>query len=392
MLFSLLIKNIILMKKIAPILLLLLMVASCKKEPKHQVIRSFCYWKTGGYFNSEDNSILKKLEVKHMYLRFFDVDWNPYVKEAQPIATISNIDIVDSLQLTPSVFITNDVLLHSSKPQLDQLSKRIATRIAQVIDFYAAQTARSRAYDIADMDYKQQEGKKIMIRLNEEELAKKEQPKIEKLFREILFDCDWSVATKDNYFYLLQKLKTQLPKYKLEATIRLWQYKYYEKAGIPPVDKGLLMCYNMSNVNEYNAKNSIGSNKELKDYITHDNYPLRLDVALPIFNWAVLFRGGVFKGVISNIDSFDKNKLIFKKISDTKYLLQDDIQLGSFYARNGDEIRIEKISNQELEAMMNSIKDKIKIDKTTKVTFFSFDKKYINDYGIQNISKYYSNF
>lgn len=380
------------MKKILLILLLLLMVSSCKKEPKYQVVRSFCYWKTSGYFNSEDDSILKKLKVKHMYLRFFDVDWNPYVKQAQPIATISNIDIIDSLQLTPSVFITNDVLLHSSKLQLDQLSKRISTRIAQLIDFYAVQTAKSRAYDIADMDYKQQEGKKTMIRLNEESLAKKEQPKIEKLFQEILFDCDWSVATKENYFYLLQKLKTKLPKYKLEATIRLWQYKYYEKAGIPPVDKGLLMCYNMSNVNEYNAKNSIGSGKELNDYMTHDKYPLRLDVALPIFNWAVLFRGGVFKGVISNIDSFDKNKLIFKKISDTKYLLQDDIQLGSFYARNGDEIRIEKISNQELETMINSVKDKIKIDNTTKVTFFSFDKKYINDYGIQNISKYYSNF
>jgi hypothetical protein len=96
--------------------------------------------------------------------------------------------------------------------------------------------------------------------------------------------------------------------------------------------------------------------------------------------------------VISDITEFDKNKLLFSKISENKYQLQDDVLLGNFYARNGDEIRIEKISNQEIENMIQIIKDKIKIDNSTKVTFFSFDKKYINDYGIQNISKYYSNF
>ena len=392
MLFSLLFKTIILMKKTVLFFFLLIFCYSCKKHEKVSIVKSFCYWKTEGYFNSEDDSLIKKMDVKHMYLRLFDVDWNPYIKEAQPIATISNIGISDNLQLTPSVFITNDVLLRSSKLQLDQLSQRISTRISQVIDQYVIQTANSRAYKISENDYNNQEGNTIMSRLNEEEIVKTEKPKIEKLFQEILFDCDWSESTRDNYFYLLKKLKAKLPKYKIEATIRLWQYKYYEKAGIPPVDKGLLMCYNMSNVKEYNANNSIGSSKELSEYITHDNYPLRLDVALPLFSWSVLFRGGIFKGVISDIDDFDKNKLLFSKISENKYQLQDDILLGNFYARNGDEIRIEKISDEEIENMIHIIKDKIKIDNSTKVTFFSFDKKYINDYGIQNISKYYSNF
>ncbi len=392
MLFSLLFKTIILMKKTVLFFFLLIFCYSCKKHEKVSIVKSFCYWKTEGYFNSEDDSLIKKMDVKHMYLRLFDVDWNPYIKEAQPIATISNIGISDNLQLTPSVFITNDVLLHSSKLQLDQLSQRISTRISQVIDQYVIQTAKSRAYKISENDYNNQEGNTIMSRLNEEEIVKTEKPKIEKLFQEILFDCDWYESTRDNYFYLLKKLKAKLPKYKIEATIRLWQYKYYEKAGIPPVDKGLLMCYNMSNVKEYNANNSIGSSKELSEYITHDNYPLRLDVALPLFSWSVLFRGGIFKGVISDIDDFDKNKLLFSKISENKYQLQDDILLGNFYARNGDEIRIEKISDEEIENMIHIIKDKIKIDNSTKVTFFSFDKKYINDYGIQNISKYYSNF
>ena len=40
-------------------------------------------------------------------------------------------------------------------------------------------------------------------------------------------------------------------------------------------------------------------------------------------------------------------------------------------------------SEDELDKMISIIKDKIQIDNQTRVTFFSFDKKYINDYGIK---------
>jgi hypothetical protein len=59
---------------------------------------------------------------------------------------------------------------------------------------------------------------------------------------------------------------------------------------------------------------------------------------------------------------------------------------------NSDEIKIEKISDEEIDEMIDIITEKVKISNTTKVTFFSFDKKYINDYGVQNISKYYESF
>jgi hypothetical protein len=327
-----------------------------------------------------------------MYVRFFDVDWNPYAEEAQPVATVYNIRITDGLNITPSIFITNDVLLNSSKPQLDVLSERMAIRIKKIIDKYQTEKATALAYKIADADYERQKGNAFQSRLSTDSIIIAEKQKFEKDIQELLFDCDWTESSKDNYFYLLEKLKSKFSNYKIASTIRLWQYKYYEKAGVPPVDKGLLMCYNMTNPTEYKTKNSIGTSDELADYITHDKYPLELDIALPLFSWSVLFRGGEFKCVISDYQEFEKSPTIFKKTDDNKYTLQDDIQIGKFYARNGDEIKIEKISDEEIENMIDIITEKVKISNDTKISFFSFDKKYINDYGVQNISKYYESF
>ena len=238
-------------------------------------------------------------------------------------------------------------------------------------------------------DYYKQENFK---RLNYDSVKSIEAAKLKVDFKEILIDCDWTEKSQKNYFYLLKQIKNQFPSAKIASTIRLWQYKYASKAGIPPVDKGLLMCYNMTKPDDQQTKNSIGTSEELAQYITHSEYKLKLDIALPLYSWAVAFRGNQFKGILSDYDQLIKDTIKLKKVSDTKYILQDDVLAGQTYLRNGDEIRIEKISDNELEKMISIVKNKIQIDSQTKVTFFSFDKKYINDYGTQNISKYYESF
>jgi hypothetical protein len=152
------------------------------------------------------------------------------------------------------------------------------------------------------------------------------------------------------------------------------------------------MCYNITKPDDLQTKNSIATSEELAQYITHGNYKLKLDIALPLYSWAVAFRGNQFKGILSDYDQLIKDTSKVKKTSDTQYVLQDDVLVGQTYLRNGDEIRIEKISDSELDKMISIIKNKIQIDNQTKVTFFSFDKKYINDYGTENISNYYARF
>jgi hypothetical protein len=371
--------------------LLFVVLSSGNRENDHKVIRSFCYWKTNLYFQEEDDSLVNKLDVKHMYVRFFDVDYNPYSKEPLPVATIWDISFNKSNpEITPSIFITNEVVLKSDTKQLDSLAVRMAKRIEQIgkkmndtkADIIASNIVYPKDY------YKQKDYKP----LNYDSVRAAESAKLKVAFKEILIDCDWTEKSQKNYFYLLKQIKSQLPSSKIAATIRLWQYKYASKAGIPPVDKGLLMCYNITKPDDLQTKNSIATSEELAQYITHGDYKLKLDIALPLYSWAVVFRGNQFKGILSDYDQLIKDTSKVKKTSDTQYVLQDDVLVVQTYLRNGDEIRIEKISDSELDKMISIIKNKIQIDSQTKVTFFSFDKKYINDYGTENISNYYARF
>jgi len=378
------------MKNIVFVLLFVVLSSgSCEKE--HEVIRSFCYWKTDLNFEKEDDSLIRNLNVQHMYVRFFDVDWNPYAREPLPVATIRDIRLNESNpEITPSIFITNEVVLQANKKQLDSLAVRIAKRVQQIgVNINETKADKIANAIVYPKDYYKQENYK---RINYDSVKAIELAKLKVDFKEILIDCDWTEKSKSNYFYLLQQIKKRFPTAQVSATIRLWQYKYASKAGIPPVDKGLLMCYNLTKPEDFSTKNSIGTSEELAQYITHDQYKLKLDIALPLYSWAVVFRGNKFKGILSDYDQLRNDTIKLKKSSDSKYVLQDDILVGQTYLRNGDEIRIEKISEDELEKMISIIKSKIKIDNQTKVTFFSFDKKYINDYGTQNISSYYARF
>lgn len=374
------------MKKPVVLLILCLIFISCGKDVK--IIHSFCYWKTGWYDTQEDSLLKKQMDVKHFYVRFFDVDWNPYEKEARPVATIDRYsNPALDVDMTPSIFITNDAVLNSDKKQLDVLAKNIDKRIDQILEKYSEDKRRDIAYK-----YSQKMGRGYESKLMDS-IIEVERKKGNMKVKEVLIDCDWTVKSKDNYFYLLEKLK-EFKKYKLSATIRLWQYKYYEKAGIPPADKGLLMCYNLSSPNEKKTENSIGTSREIEEYITHDDYELPLDIALPIFSWSVVFRGNEFKGIISderNID-FKKDTLNFKKAGGNKYTFQNDMVIGETYFRNGDEVRIEQISDKEMKKIIKRIKNKITLKDDTKITFFSWDTKFIKNYGTDKINSYYAQF
>ncbi len=380
------------MKKIALVFGIILLLFSSCHHKSHDVIRSFCFWKTDLYFDGKSDTLVNELKLNHFYVRYFDVDWNPYKKEAQPISSIHSISFNGANVLfTPSIFITNDVVLKSNKTQLDTLAIRISNRINEISESYFTQNATTYANAIASADYEKQTGD-TKTRIEIEPIIAKQKLELQKNIQDILIDCDWSEKSKSNYFYLLQQIKSKFPKYKIEATIRLWQYKYFEKSGIPPVDSGLLMCYNMNNPESRTTENSIGTNNDLEKYIVHDKYKLKLNIALPLYSWSLVFRGDKFKGILSNETDFSKDETVFKKSGDNKFILQDDSRIGTMYLRNGDEIRIEKISDSEIENMISTLTNKIKIDKTTRVTFFSFDKKYINDYGTQNISNYFTQF
>jgi len=368
------------MKKIL-LFLICCSILSCKKE--YTVERSFCYWKTTYWNDSIDQRTADSLGVKHIYLRLFDVGWNPYAKSAAPMATLWDFsDDANQMQVTPCIYITNDAMQQSTRPQLKKLAEDVRQRMNTILQGTRERTARYTAYKkVSDSVYKG----------DMDSLERYERTMFDNRIKEILIDCDWTQASRDNYFYFLSELKKEIPAYKVAATIRLWQYRDHEKAGVPPVDNGLLMCYNMESPTDHKNKNSIGSPKILKQYVNHDDYPLKLNVALPIFNWSLVFRGGQFLGILANSNMIDMNGKRFKKIDENRYVFTRDEVIGETFYRNGDEVRVEKVSDAEMREMISILKDHIDLENS-KVTFFSWDENFIKDYGIKNISGYYSLF
>lgn len=320
------------------ILVLVLLITACSKNTRTgDEQRSFCYWKTQYDFKDADASIWSQMDANHMYIRYFDVGWDIFSKAARPISTIKGSN--DSLyckHITPVIFFVNSVFLQSSNEQLDTLALRIKDRIKQV-----------------DTEFdKQQFGAK---------------------YSEILIDCDWSQKSKEKFFYFIERLKKIIPDKEIETTLRLWQYKNQSVAGVPPVSRVLLMCYNVQAANEYTADNSIATLNEIKKYVTGVKYPLQIDMALPIFSWGVIFRHGEFKGVIRNAKTEDYMNSKYTKIGDNRFRLNDEMVIGDFFARPGDEIRIEGLNQMELRELADYLYKNVSLDRYSRITFFSWD-------------------
>ena len=202
-------------------------------------------------------------------------------------------------------------------------------------------------------------------------------------FNEIQIDCDWSDSTKNNYFLLLKELKNNLNK-NISATIRLHQIKYFNKTGVPPVDYGVLMYYNMSSLGDFNTKNYILDNNEAKKYhYNFENYPLKLKLALPLYSQAVQFRDKKAINLFENVEQIDFNEE-FEKLDKNKYKVLKSHYFKGKYIYEGDILRFENVNEKEL---------KIAFDDFFELSKNSFDEvifytiKYKTKYDLENLLK-----
>jgi hypothetical protein len=202
-------------------------------------------------------------------------------------------------------------------------------------------------------------------------------------FEELQIDCDWSSSTQSNYFKLLEDLKSKLNK-TLSATIRLHQIKYYVKTGIPPVDYGVLMYYNMSDISDINTKNSILDNDIAKKYhYNFDSYKLKLKLALPLYSQAIQFRDNkaldIFEGAEKK--DFDEN---FKALDNNKYEVINSTYFKGRYVYKGDIFRFEDSKKADIKTAFDDF-FKISKNRFNEVIFYTL--KYENKYDLEKLIK-----
>jgi hypothetical protein len=267
---------------------------------------------------------------------------------AIPVSPVTfKAKLPDSVQLIPVVFIVNDVLKNQTTAQLDDLAGKI-------IHFVNGRIKPSG-----------------------------------KTYSELQIDCDWTRATRYNYFYLLMRVSQNaaLKNKSLSATLRLHQLKNQESSGIPPVNRVMLMCYNMGNLRKYGSQNSILEQSELEKYLGSnlDDYPMPVDVGLPLFSWAVVFRQKQYAGIAKRLYSENfANRKIFKTNGGNSYTLLTN--LPQFGLKRGDEIRQEQLSAKQLKAAARYIQKYISAD-TVNVIYFHLDEATLKHYSYEDLEK-----
>jgi len=375
-------------------LMMLQFVFSCSSRDKHE--HSFYYWKTRIKKHDTISDIkIKEWKLTHFYLRYFDVDWNEDIKMPVPIGDLNcysfyrNIAAQNILnaELTPVVYITGRTFERIDNDWCDTLSLRISSRIKSIshdLEQRYIDNIVTAAIDSLHSTPKYQGEWYLSDALRKENehfsdsLTSLYIIRFKTKIKEIQIDCDWTLKGKEKYFAFLRTFKKQNSDKKISATIRLYPYKYSKKMGVPPVDRGMLMCYNLGSVRSANTVNSIFNVDEMSKYVYHTKYKLPLDIALPIFSWYVWMGNGKFKGIIHSGDRIMKDTVTFRKINDNKYEVSKDTVVEDIYYRQGDMLRYETANSDELVKAIDVL-DK-NILKYGRVSFFDMDENSIKLY------------
>ncbi|HEX8545492.1 MAG TPA: hypothetical protein VF691_00945, partial [Cytophagaceae bacterium] len=217
-----------------------------------------------------------------------------------------------------------------------------------------------------------------------QELAKQESAFIEQYknkIKEVQFDCDWTPSTREKYFAFLKKMKVLFAGKSITCTVRLYAFKYPKKAGIPPVDKGMLMCYNAGDIKDVKAVNSLFNKEEVLAYLEDaDKYPLALDAVLPMFCWAVHYRNDKLQNILSIDEIENYYERNFRRESGNLIAIKDfnyGDDYNSIYIREGDVIRVEETDMEEVEAIIAPLKKHMNKHSTLAffhITKYAFDK------------------
>jgi hypothetical protein len=191
-------------------------------------------------------------------------------------------------------------------------------------------------------------------------------------YKEIQVDCDWTGSSKASYFKFLKLLKEKSGKI-ISVTIRLHQVKYYKKTGVPPVDQGVLMYYNMSDFQDIETKNYILDLKLAKQYhYNFETYPLPLNLALPLYSQATIMR---FAEVVSLMEGVREEDLDnqFKKVEEHLYVVQETHYFRGKLFYEGDNVRVDSVSFQMLQESIDSLKKVMK--KPKEVIFYRWGNR-----------------
>ncbi|MBB4080259.1 hypothetical protein GGR28_002889 [Lewinella aquimaris] len=268
---------------------MLLFLAGCGEAPPTAPPQyAFYHWETR---LDPHPGRVAEYGADRLYIKVFDVSWTD--GRAEPSALL---EVTDSLKMAavPVVFITNEVFTHSGP----DLAARIAGLIEQRFPFP---------------------------------------------FGEVQIDCDWTAGTREAYFAFLRRLGELLPDKQVSCTVRLHQYRDRDAQGIPPVDRAVLMAYNTGDLGSWETENSIVDTVVIGRYTAgQPPYPLPLDLAVAVYDWAAVYRQGALAYLINEPDLTElADSSRFAALAPLRYRVDRSTYFAGLYLYRNDLIRRE---------------------------------------------------
>lgn len=286
----------------------------------HKRTNSIYYWRTTFKLSEQEKEFLQKEKIGRIYLRMFDVTAGGSV--AVPNATITfGTSVPKDVEIVPTVFITVEALRQTAdEDKLDVLAEKIVKRITAMCSW--------------------------------NEIT---------CWNEIQLDCDWTESTRDAFYILCEEVKKRAKGKLLSSTIRLHQLTQ----EAPPVDYGVLMVYNTDRFDDYLTENSILNNYTVEAYLNKKmEFNLPLDVALPIFQWDIVFRDKKFVRIAKSYEDLDSNETIrheqvpAEELKETQRLLTKFLHLKasehSTILYHLDSANINNYRHEEIETIYNN--------------------------------------
>lgn len=303
-----------------------------------QPFRGVYFWQTTYKTDSAEREFLVENGVNKMYLRFFDVDANPDTLSLDKCLPVATIDFADTLprgvEIVPTVFITPKAIVHHR-----DFGKNLARRIYAICDLNHISPA------------------------------------------EVQFDCDWTPSTRDSYFDFLKEIRTSLESYfegiRISSTIRLHQLQQ----PVPPVDEGVLMCYNTGNFKDFATKNSILDVSDVELYCKYlKNYSLPLSFALPLYSWNVEFDHNKKFLRLSNCEYDFSDTAAFVAVGNNTYLYKHDGEPDIY-------IRYESVSAATIAKVKSLLRKHRGYD--SNIILYHLDLQQIKKYSKDEIADFY---
>ena len=334
----------------AAFLLPLCLVFGCSAKGS-ATTRAFYYWRTVFTLSRSERAVLRDHRIKRLYLRFFDVSFDPLRGRPVPVALCQFREAPPpGVEIVPVVFFENAVFGRECDPG------PLAAKVWKL------------ARDISGA----------------EGIS----------FRELQLDCDWSERTRQSYFQFCEAVGSLCRRegVRLEATIRLHQVKYFERTGVPPVDRGMLMFYNMGSISANPLRQSIFNAEDAARYTARlTGYPLPLDGAVAIFSWVIHARAdGRVSGLIEKTDAPTlETRPFLKRISPGRYLVATSAFFHGTYLNRGDSQVVESMTpelSREAAAMLAAVDFP---GKHFSLALFDLDERNLKKYSNQDLENLY---